>query len=545
MAKVILNNGDSGLSARTAINDNFTELYNENANPTHTHTAAETTFTPTAGLVSTNTQAAVEEVNGKIGAQVEAYEVAVVPIGNITTTDVQASLEELDTNISASGNLKSDGTILMDAQYLPTSGKEIATVGYVQDYTSSNTTTYIKDTLAEMLLIDPTVVGDVCFVINDGANDGEYLSNTTTTGGSVIGDWSLRTSTVAWGAISGTLSDQTDLQTELDEKLVPDGSVPITMSEYTPMVDTSTLTEGQVAYDYVAKTLVVKSDIAGQTLNVGQETLIRVYNPDVSNTYTNGQVVKLIGIFNGTPTIGLAQADTFSNANTLGILTQDIAPESFGYTTTFGLVGDIPVDQGGETWNAGDRLFLSDTVAGGLTKVLPPVGTTVGVLLTTTGVTGTIFSSPESLFTLPPVGGWMKAIPTTIAPGAGYNQFSGFTDVSTSAGISGDGVTGIFSIDNSGTYEISLSVSFSGITAQNNGSIITVQLYNVNGAVSLFEYNIIVGRNDTVASGTLITQGDFTDAGQLVARYKETSGGVGGAVSVDNISFIVKSVLIR
>jgi len=307
-----------------------------------------------------------------------------------------------------------------------------------------------------------------------------------------------------------------------------------------PTTTTPTLTEGQIGYDGVNKQFVAKDDISDATLNIGHEMWIKVYNSS-GVTITNGQVLKQIGVQSGYPAVGLSQADTFANASVVGVATHDILNGEFGNAATQGSVGDFP------TANVvvGDTLFLSDTVAGGVTNVLPPIGTIIGTVLTDNGATGNVYVAPRSLLTLPPVGGWMKAIPTTIDPGAGYNQFSGFTDVSTSAGITGDGVTGIFSIDNSGTYEISLSASFSGITPQNNGSIITVELYNVNGAVSLFEYNIIVGRNDTVASGTLITQGDFTDSGQLVARYKETSGNVGTTVSVDNISFLIKSILIR
>ena len=161
------------------------------------------------------------------------------------------------------------------------------------------------------------------------------------------------------------------------------------------------------------------------------------------------------------------------------------------------------------------------------------------------GGEGSIYTKPNSLFSLPSVGGWMKAFLGTIDPVAAYTTFAGFVDVSTSVGITGDGATGVFDIDHSGTYDVSLSVSFSGITGQNNGSIITVELYDVSIGKSLFEYNIIVGRDDEVASGTLITQANFTTNGQLAARYKETSGNVGGAVNVDHISFVIKSVLIR
>jgi len=332
-------------------------------------------------------------------------------------------------------------------------------------------------------------------------------------------------------------------QNTVDIAGIADGSSPFDAIGF-PTETAPTLTEGQIGYDGVNKQFIMKDDISASTLNVGHEMWLKCYNP-TGSTITNGTPVRQIGVSSGYPSVEPAIADAFENAIIVGMATHDIPTGTYGNLATIGQVGDIPVNQGGETWSIGQALYLSSTVAGELTNVLPPVGTVIGTLLTTDGVVGSVQSKTSSLISLPPVGGWMKLIPTTINPGAGYNQFSGFTDVSTSAGIGGDGVTGIFDIENAGTYEISLSVSFSGITGQNNGSIITIQLYNVNGATSIFEYNVVVGRDDTVASGTLITQGDFTTNGQLVARYKETSGGVGAAVSVDNISFIIKSVLIR
>ena len=111
------------------------------------------------------------------------------------------------------GDVRSDGSIPMSPSYVPQNGVDIATVGFVQSYVSSGTTTYVKDTLAEMLAINPIVVGDVCYVTVDGANNGEYIAKNAVVGGSAITDWDKIANTVAWGAIVGTLADQTDLDT--------------------------------------------------------------------------------------------------------------------------------------------------------------------------------------------------------------------------------------------------------------------------------------------------------------------------------------------
>jgi len=121
--------------------------------------------------------------------------------------------------ISTYGNFRSDGTIPMDAGYIPQGMLDVTTVNYVQNAILANTTTYVKDTVAEMLLISPIVVGDVCFVTNDGLSNGEYLCVTPSTGGSAVEDWALRPDVAAWGTVTGTLSDQTDLQNVLDTKV--------------------------------------------------------------------------------------------------------------------------------------------------------------------------------------------------------------------------------------------------------------------------------------------------------------------------------------
>lgn len=119
---------------------------------------------------------------------------------------------------TAFGNLESDGSKTMDANYAPQASTDIATVAYVQTVASSNTTTYVVGTQVEMLALDPIIIGDRCFITADGVNNGEYLATAASTGGSVIGDWELKTDIASWGTILGTLSNQTDLQNALDLK---------------------------------------------------------------------------------------------------------------------------------------------------------------------------------------------------------------------------------------------------------------------------------------------------------------------------------------
>jgi hypothetical protein len=70
----------------------------------------------------------------------------------------------------------------------------------------------------------------------------------------------------------------------------------------------------------------------------------------------------------------LAQADSAANARgTLGVVTENIALNQEGFITTQGQVREINTTGTlqGETWNDGDELWLSATVAGGLTNIRP------------------------------------------------------------------------------------------------------------------------------------------------------------------------------
>lgn len=103
------------------------------------------------------------------------------------------------------------------------------------------------------------------------------------------------------------------------------------------------------------------------TLQVGQELVLRVVNKTGSDI-TNGQVVRVVAVTGGVTGIALAQADSDANSvTTIGIATEDIANNAQGFVTTQGLVHDVNTN----AFNEGDVLYLSPTIAGGLTNVKP------------------------------------------------------------------------------------------------------------------------------------------------------------------------------
>lgn len=124
--------------------------------------------------------------------------------------------------------------------------------------------------------------------------------------------------------------------------------------------------EGRVFWNQQDHALSFHTDVSGTSIQIGQEQVTRIVNK-TGSTILNGQVVYVNGAQDNRPTVALAQANLDIADKTLGIATNDIANNAEGYITTSGLVRDINTS----TFTAGDRLWLSPSVAGALTNVEP------------------------------------------------------------------------------------------------------------------------------------------------------------------------------
>jgi hypothetical protein len=108
----------------------------------------------------------------------------------------------------------------------------------------------------------------------------------------------------------------------------------------------------------------------GVTQQVGQELFGRVTN-NTGSTIANGVA---LGINPATNSYVLYIANgTLGSLNIVGITTQAIPNGAQGRVTIWGRVHDLDTTgaPAGETWAAGDILYVSTTIAGGLTKVKP------------------------------------------------------------------------------------------------------------------------------------------------------------------------------
>lgn len=140
---------------------------------------------------------------------------------------------------------------------------------------------------------------------------------------------------------------------------------------------TGTFSTGKIRWNDTAGTAEIRLKGDNVTLQLGQELVKRVVNKTATNITlqeVNYQVVRIIGATGQRLSVDLAQANSEVNsASTLGLVTENIANNQEGFVTFSGEINLINTTGSlqGQTWVDGNVLYLSPTVAGGLTNVAP------------------------------------------------------------------------------------------------------------------------------------------------------------------------------
>jgi len=137
---------------------------------------------------------------------------------------------------------------------------------------------------------------------------------------------------------------------------------------------------GELSWNNTEKTLnLTTGSGAGAdevVIQIGQEVVLYAKNKSNVNM-TNGQVVLVSGTSGQEPSIELAQADTVANARrAIGVITQDIDDNASGFVTLIGKVRGLELDD--NTFSLGEVVYLSSTVAGGITTVQPDISVEIG-----------------------------------------------------------------------------------------------------------------------------------------------------------------------
>jgi hypothetical protein len=111
-------------------------------------------------------------------------------------------------------------------------------------------------------------------------------------------------------------------------------------------------TPGHLHWNTTDGMLEIQSDYTGVTLQVGHEQWVTVRN-NSGSTILNGTAVRITGAVANLPTVGPDNG----LGTVIGVTTHDIANNSNGKVTTFGLVRDINTS----AFSAGDRVYGSPT----------------------------------------------------------------------------------------------------------------------------------------------------------------------------------------
>jgi len=196
-----------------------------------------------------------------------------------------------------------------------------------------------------------------------------------------------------WGSITGTLSNQTDLQNALNVKVPTSRTLSINGTSYDLSANRSwsvgTVTNVTVTESSAALSITGSPITSSGTINIGfagastdyvagdgslvpfptvvtqaQNLVTEVYN-ETGATLTKGTVVYINGGHGNLPTItkALATGDSTS-AQTYGVVRTDITNNNNGYVTVIGNIDNIDT----QAYAAGTQLYLSSTTAGAWTS---------------------------------------------------------------------------------------------------------------------------------------------------------------------------------
>lgn len=124
--------------------------------------------------------------------------------------------------------------------------------------------------------------------------------------------------------------------------------------------------EGRVWYDADTDSISYYDNHTGTSVQVGKELVVTARN-NSGAAIANGQAVYISGATGQNPTIALARADSLTTAEIIGVATHDIANNTTGKVTVFGLVNDFDTS----AFTDGQQVYLSAATAGLLTATPP------------------------------------------------------------------------------------------------------------------------------------------------------------------------------
>lgn len=222
---------------------------------------------------------------------------------------------------------------------------------------------------------------------------------------------------------------------------------------------------GSISWSDAADTVEIEHS-NGVTMQVGLEEYARTTNYGAADIL-NGQVVGLY--LSGSVGFQRFIANgTFPPFYVVGVATEDIPIGETGRVTTRGAVNGINTTGSlyGETWAAGDVLYASPTISGGLTKVkpLPPnVAIPMAVVIVSDALNGSISVRPTIL--LPFYFGGFGSTATQAITAANTPQAATLNTTYQSSGVSIGTPSSRLVFANSGLYFFTTVVQFAKSSA--------------------------------------------------------------------------------
>jgi hypothetical protein len=190
--------------------------------------------------------------------------------------------------------------------------------------------------------------------VNDFSISGDFIAT-----GSVTGASASITGTAAVGSLTTGSIDSTGI-------ISTDTTVNAADANLTGNLETSTMTMGGATFSWNSNDGTVDIAYDGVTLQVGQE---EHFYAKATETINNGDVVMFAGAQGDHVLVAKADHTSvgFKPEYIIGVATNTIANNAFGYVTSFGKVRNINTSG----YNEGDILYFDPTIPGGLTTTRP------------------------------------------------------------------------------------------------------------------------------------------------------------------------------
>jgi nitrogen fixation protein len=361
-----------------------------------------------------------------------------------------------------------------------------------------------------------------------------------------------------WGDITGTLSNQTDLQTALDAKVPYSGATGnVNIGEYELKggqftLDTSptgTAAVGTTRWNDTIGSSETTLKGGSVVLKNGVDLVVRIVNkviPNATLTKAAYQAVRVSGAQGQRLAVAYAQANNDNNsADTIGLVSETIATNQEGFVMTVGSLEGINTTGSlqGETWSDGDVIYLSPTTPGALTNVKPSAPGHIVVI----GYVEYAHANNGKLY-VKVMNGWELEELHDVAPTPYINNGVLYRDTSTnlwkSATIStilgytpantANVVPNTRSLTINGTsYDLSADRTWSVGTVTSVALTVPTGLVITSGSPITSSGTIAVGLQSGYSIPTTIKQGNWDDAYTFVSGFPSQTGNSGKYLTTD------------